>query len=71
MAAQWTPAVKNQPRRKVSHEELALRFLPRLDPLAHALTLTFRGTNEEVLVDLRLEPADMSQRNDHWPVTPD
>jgi hypothetical protein len=47
---------------KVCHEELALRFLPRLDPLAHALTLTFRGTKEEVLVDLRLEPADMSQR---------
>lgn len=47
---------------KVSHEELALRFLPRLDPLAHALTLTFRGANEEVLVDLRLEPAGMSQR---------
>ena len=26
-----------------SYEELALRFLPRLDLLAQALTLTFRG----------------------------
>ena len=26
-----------------SYEELALRFLPRLDPLAQALILTFRG----------------------------
>jgi hypothetical protein len=47
---------------KVRHEELALRFLPRLDPLAHALTLTFRGANEEILVDLGLESAGMSQR---------
>jgi hypothetical protein len=47
---------------EVSHEELALRFLPRLDPLAHSLTLTFRGTNQEVLVDLRLESAAVSQR---------
>lgn len=38
----------------VSHEELILRLRPRLDPLAHALTLTFRGANEEVLVNLRL-----------------
>jgi hypothetical protein len=42
------------------HEELALRFLPRLDPQARALTLTFRGANEKVLVDLRLESAAMS-----------
>jgi hypothetical protein len=47
---------------EISHEELALRFLPRLDPLAHSLTLTFRGTNQEVLVDLRLESAAVSQR---------
>jgi hypothetical protein len=46
----------------VSHEELALRFLPRLDPLARALTLAFRGADEEVLVDLRLESAAISQR---------
>ena len=44
----------------VTHEELALRFLPRLDPLARALTLTFQGASEEVLVDLRLEPAATS-----------
>jgi hypothetical protein len=47
---------------EISHEELALRFLPRLDPLARALTLTFRGTNQEVLVDLCLESAAVSQR---------
>lgn len=38
-------------------EELALRFLPRLDPLAQALTLTFRGANEEIHVALSLVPA--------------
>jgi hypothetical protein len=42
------------------HEELALRFLPRLDPLAHALKLTCRGTSEEVAVDLSLVPAAAS-----------
>jgi len=41
----------------VSHEELALRFLPRLDPLARALKLTCRGAREEVAVDLDLAPA--------------
>ena len=46
---------------EVSYEELTLQFRPRLDPLAHALTLTFRGANEEALVDLRLEPAAISQ----------
>lgn len=44
------------------HEERTLQFLPRLDPLAHALTLTFRGTGEEIPVDLLLEPAASSQR---------
>jgi hypothetical protein len=39
------------------NEALALRFLPRLDPLARALTLTFRGASEEVLVDLGFVPA--------------
>jgi hypothetical protein len=39
------------------HEELALRFLPRLDPLARALKLTCRGASEEVVVDLGLVPA--------------
>jgi hypothetical protein len=33
-------------------EELALQFLPRLDPLAHAVTLTFQGAHEEITVDL-------------------
>jgi hypothetical protein len=41
----------------VSHEELALLFLPRLDPLARALKLTCRGAREEVAVDLDLAPA--------------
>lgn len=36
------------------HEELALRFLPRLDPLARALRLRCRGASEEVVVDLGL-----------------
>ncbi|MGE5289705.1 MAG: hypothetical protein ACM3ML_21435 [Micromonosporaceae bacterium] len=39
------------------YEELALRFLPRLDPLARSLKLTFRGASEEVAVDLDLKPA--------------
>ncbi len=39
------------------HEELALRFLPRLDPLARALTLTCRGAGEQVVVELGLVPA--------------
>jgi hypothetical protein len=39
------------------HEELALRFLPRLDPLARALKLTCRGSSQEVVVDLGLVPA--------------
>ena len=38
---------------RVGHEVLALRFLPRLDPDARALTLTFRGVDEEIAVDLR------------------
>jgi hypothetical protein len=39
------------------YEELALRFLPPLDPLAHVLKLSFRGAGEEVPVDLGLGPA--------------
>jgi hypothetical protein len=34
--------------------ELTLRFLPRLNPLARALTLTFSGAGEQVTLDLRL-----------------
>jgi hypothetical protein len=44
------------------HEELALSFQPRLDPLAHALILTFRGASEEVPVDITLESAADSQQ---------
>jgi hypothetical protein len=36
------------------HAEIALRFLPRLDPLARRLTLTFRGAGEQVAVVLDL-----------------
>jgi len=38
-------------------EELALRFLPRLDPLARALKLTCKGATDEVVVDLPLVTA--------------
>lgn len=40
---------------KVGREVLALRFLPRLDPQARALTLTFRGADEEIAIALRLD----------------
>jgi hypothetical protein len=36
-------------------EELALQFLPSLDPLARAIKLTFQGAHEEVAVDLEIE----------------
>ena len=36
------------------HEAVTLRFLPRLDPLARTLTLTFTRGAEEVTVDVRL-----------------
>jgi hypothetical protein len=39
------------------HEDLILRFRPRLDPLAHVLKLTIRGASEEVVVDLDLVAA--------------
>lgn len=37
-------------------EELTLRFLPRLDPLARALRLTFRGADEEITANLEIGP---------------
>ena len=36
------------------HEELTLRFLPRLDPLARTLTLTFTHRDEQVTIELQL-----------------
>jgi len=39
------------------HEELALRFVPRLDPLADILKLTFTGASEQVAVELAIAPA--------------
>ena len=36
------------------HEELTLRFLPRLNPLARTLTLTFTHAAEQVTIELRL-----------------
>jgi hypothetical protein len=38
------------------HEELALAFLPPLDPRARRLTLTFRAAGEQVAVALDLAP---------------
>jgi hypothetical protein len=35
-------------------EEVAVRFLPRLDPLARALKLTFRGAHEQITVHLEI-----------------
>jgi len=34
--------------------DLALEFLPRLDPLARAIKLTFQGADEEIAVDLEI-----------------
>ena len=45
------------------HEELALRFLPRLDPAARALKLTCTGAGEEVIVDLDSSPPSPRQDN--------
>lgn len=39
---------------RVMLEEPALEFLPRLDPLARALKLTFRGADEEITVELEI-----------------
>ena len=36
------------------HEELTLRLLPRLNPLARTLTLTFRRAAEQVTIELHL-----------------
>jgi hypothetical protein len=36
------------------HEELTLTFLPRLNPLARTLTLTFTHAAGQVTIDLRL-----------------
>jgi hypothetical protein len=38
------------------YEEVTLQFLPRLDPLARTVKVTFSGTSEQVSLDLRLEP---------------
>jgi hypothetical protein len=46
----------------MERDELALQFLPRLDPLAQALKLTFQGAHEEITVDLEIatNPAGQS-----------
>ncbi len=44
------PPGESFPRR----EELAMEFLPRLDPLARAIKLTFQGAHEEITVDLEI-----------------
>ena len=40
--------------RTMEREELALQFLPRLDPLAHAVKLAFQGAREETTVNLEI-----------------
>jgi hypothetical protein len=40
--------------RPMGRDELALQFLPCLDPYAHALKLTFQGAREEITVDLEI-----------------
>jgi len=40
--------------RGLANEFPALRFLPRLNPLARALTLTFSGAGEQVTLELQL-----------------
>jgi hypothetical protein len=35
-------------------EEVALQFVPRLDPLARAVKLTFQGAHQEITVDLQI-----------------
>jgi hypothetical protein len=40
--------------RVMAQEEPALQFLPRLDPLAGTLKLTFQGAHEEITVDLEI-----------------
>ena len=40
----------------MNQEELIARFIPRLDPLAWNLRLTFQGPHQEILVDLAIGP---------------
>jgi hypothetical protein len=42
------------------HEEVALSFRPRLDPLADTLRLTFTGAAEQIAVEIRLSPAPIA-----------
>ena len=44
------------------HEEVTLRFLPRLNPLARGLTLTFSGAAEQLTLELQL-PGPHEQRH--------
>jgi hypothetical protein len=43
------------------YEDLVLRFRPRLDPLAQALTLTFSGAGVQVAIEIRLLPASQPE----------
>jgi hypothetical protein len=43
------------------HADVTLRFLPRLDPLARALKLTFSAAGEQVAVEVRLAPTVASE----------
>jgi hypothetical protein len=44
------------------HEELILRFQPRLDPLAGSVKLAFTGAAGQVVVEVRLAPAATAGR---------
>jgi hypothetical protein len=46
--------IERRGRENRDHQEHLLRFQPRLDPLARALDLSFRGAAEEVVVNLEL-----------------
>jgi hypothetical protein len=48
------PTAAELAEERVMREEPALQFLPRLDPLARAIKLTFHGAHEEITVDLEI-----------------
>jgi len=48
------PTAAELAEERVMREELALQFLPRLDPLARTIKLTFHGAHEEITVDLEI-----------------
>jgi hypothetical protein len=53
----WNTGLSSEEEHAMEREELALQFLPRLDPLTRALKLTFHGAHEEITVDLDIGAA--------------